>query len=115
MVKGRRNNWRLWLQTFSCGLLILTAFAPLSETPHTILTVVALVGMLVFLGTDPVARKETTRLMILLAALVLLALLLSVDPKWAIFGAIGSCVGSILWEVIRREHGEYVTERERLP
>ncbi len=114
MVKGRMNNWRLWLQTFSCGLLILAAFAPLSETPHKILTVVALVGMLVFLGTDSASRKEFARIMILLAALVLLALLLSVNPKWAIFGAIGIYVGSLLWEVFRHEHAEYVAERERL-
>jgi amino acid permease len=114
MVKGRMNNWRLWLQTFSCGLLILTAFAPLYETPHTILTVVALVGMLVFLGTDSASRKESARFIILLAALVPLALLLSVNPKWVIFGAIGIYVGSFLWEVFRREHGEYVAERERL-
>jgi hypothetical protein len=115
MVKGHMNNWRLWLQTFSCGLLILAAFAPLSEIPHKILTVVALVGMLVFIGTDsPASRKESARFMILLAALVLLALLLSINPKWVIFGAIGICAGSYLWEVDGQEHADEVAERERL-
>jgi hypothetical protein len=114
MVKGRMNNWRLWLQTFFCGLLILAAFAPLSETPHKILTVVALVGMLVFLGTDSASRKEAARFMILLAALVLLALLLSVNPKWVIFGAMGIYVGSFLWEVGGQEHADGIAERERL-
>lgn len=114
MVKERMNNWRPWLQIFSCGLLIFAALAPLSETPDKILTVVALVGMLVFISTDSASRKEAARFMILLAALVLLALLLSVNPKWAVFGAIGISVGSFLWEVVRREHVEYVAERERL-
>lgn len=114
MVKRRMNNWRLWLQTFSCGLLILAAFAPLSETPHEILTVVALVGMLVFIGTDSASRKESARFMILLAVLVPLALLLSVTPQWAIFGAIGIYAGFSLWEVVRHEHAEYVAERERI-
>ena len=115
MIKGRMNNWRLWLQIFSCGLLILAAFVPLSETPHKILTVVAVVGMLVFVGTDsPASRKESARFMVLLAALVLLALLLSINPKWVIFGAIGICVGSYLWELDRQEHAEDLAERERL-
>ncbi len=108
------NIWRLWLQTVSCGLLILAAFAPLSETSHKMLTVVALVGMLVFISTDSASRKEAARFMILLAALVLLALLLSVNPKWVVFGAIGIYLGSLLGEVLRREHVEYVAERERL-
>jgi len=52
--------------------------------------------------------------MILLAALVLLALLLSINPKWVIFGAIGICVGSYLWELDGQEHAEDLTERKRL-
>jgi amino acid permease len=115
MDNRRLNNWRLWLQAFSCGLLILAAFAPLPETPDTILTVVALVGMLVFIGTDSASRKESARFMILLAALVLLALLLSINPKWVIFGAIAVSVGSYLWELDRQEHAEDLPERERLP
>lgn len=114
MVKKRVNNWRLWLQIFSGGLLILAAVAPLSETSHEIVTAVAFMGMLVFIGTDSVSRREAARLLILLAALVLLSLLLSVNPKWAIFGFIGICVGSIPWEVFKYEHAEYVAERERL-
>jgi hypothetical protein len=113
MVNGRMNNWRLWLQTFSCGLLILAAFAPLSETPQKVLTVVALVVTLVFIGTDSASRKEAARFMVLLAALVLLALLLSVDPKSGFFGAIGVSAGSLLWELGRQEHGDETAKRER--
>lgn len=52
--------------------------------------------------------------MILLAALVLLALLLFVNPKWVIFGAIGIYVGSFLWEVDGQQHADEMAERERL-
>jgi hypothetical protein len=109
------NNWRSWLATFSFGLLILAAIAPLSETPHKILSLVASVVLLVFIFTDsPVARKEAARFMLLLVALVLLALLLSINPKWVIFGALGICIGTTLWEVVRQEHAEYTAESERL-
>lgn len=114
MLKRSMNNWRSSLQIFSCGLLILAAFAPLSETPHKVLTAVALVGMLVFLATDsPASRKEYAAFTILLAALVLSALLLSVNPKWAVFGGIGIYIGACLWGVVRREHAEYLAERKR--
>lgn len=43
-----------------------------------------------------------------------LALLLSVNPKWVIFGAIGLYVGSFLWEVGGQEHADEMAERERL-
>lgn len=76
---------------------------------------VASVGLLVFIGTDsPASRKESARFMIPLVALVLFALLLSIDPRWVLFGAIGVCVGSFLWEVVRQEHAEHMAERERL-
>jgi predicted branched-subunit amino acid permease len=111
MVKERKNDWRLRLQIFSCGLLILAAFAPLSETPNKILTVVALVGMLVFLATDsPASRKESALFMILLAASVLLALLLSVNPVWMVLGAL---VASVLWELDKTGKAEDPAERER--
>jgi hypothetical protein len=113
MVNGRMNNWRLWFQTFSCGLLILAAFAPLSETPQKVLTGVALMGTLFFIGTDSASRKEAARFTILLAALVLLALLLSVDPMWGFFGAIGVSAGSLLWELGRQEHADETAQRER--
>ncbi len=107
------NNWRPWLQTFSCALLLLVAFAPLSETSHKILTAVSIVGMLVFIGTDsPARRKESARFMLLLAALVLLALLLSVSPVLMVFGVLGIYV---LWGVVRQEHAEYIGEHKRLP
>lgn len=109
------NNWRLWLQLFSCGLLILTPFAPLSDALHTILMLVALAGLLVFLCTDPDSRREVVRFGILLVALVLLALLLSINLKWVLFGAIGICVGSILWELAKLEDAEELAERERAP
>jgi hypothetical protein len=112
MVKERKNNWRLRLQSISCGLLIVAAFAPLSEIPHTILTVVGLVGMLVFLTTDsPAARKESARLGVLLAASMALALLLSVNPVWA---ALVVLVGSLLWDLDRQEKTEELAKRERL-
>jgi hypothetical protein len=113
MGKKRLNNWRWWLQTFSVGLLILAAFAPLSETPHRILMLLASVGSLVYLVADsPASRKEAARFLIPLAALVLLALLVSIDPRWVIFGSIGLYAGACLWGVIRREHAEYLAERE---
>ena len=115
MLKGSMNNWRQRLQIFSCGLLFLAAFAPLSEVLAKILTAVAVAGMLVFIVTDSVSRREAARFGILLAPLALLALLLSINPKWAIFGAMGICVGSFLWGVVREEHAEYTAERERVP
>jgi hypothetical protein len=109
------DSWRSWLQTFALGLLFLAAFAPLPETSQRILTLVALVGLLVFIGTgSPASRKESARFMILLVVLVLLALPLSIDPRWVLFGAIGICVGSLLWEIVRQEHAEYLAQRERL-
>lgn len=53
-------------------------------------------------------------LLIPLAAFVLLALLLSINPKWVFFGALGAYAGTCVWGVIRREHAEYLAERERL-
>jgi lysylphosphatidylglycerol synthetase-like protein (DUF2156 family) len=111
MIKERKNTWRLRLQFISCGLLIVAALAPLSETLHKILAAVAVVGILVFLATDsPAARKESARFMVLLMASVVLALLLSVNPVWA---ALVVLVGSVLWDLDRQENAEDSAERER--
>lgn len=113
MVKGRMNNWRQWLQLFSCGLLVLAAFAPLPDTPDKILSLVGALGLLVFLVTDsPGGRRESARFMIAVAALVLLALWLSINPTVVIFGSIAIY---LLWDVVREEQAEYMQEREHLP
>lgn len=109
------NKWRSWLQIFSGGLLILATFAPLPETWGKILTLVALAGMMVFFCTDsPAARRETARFGALVVALVLLALLLSINPIWVVFGLMGICWAIYLWEVDKPKHAEYLAERERL-
>lgn len=111
MLKEPKNNWRLRLQFISCGLLIVAAFAPFSETLNKILAAVAVVGILVFLATDsPAARKESARFMVLLAASVVLALLLSVNPVWA---ALVVLVGILLWDLDRQENAEDSVERPR--
>lgn len=74
----------------------------------------ALAGLLVFIGTDAASRRESARFMIPLVALVLLALLLSIDPRWVVFGAIGICVGGFLWELVKQEHAEYMAKRDRV-
>lgn len=110
MLKRPMNNWRSWLQTFSCGLLILAAFAPLSETLKKTLIAVAVVGMLVFLATDsPASRKESARFLVLVVASILLALLLSVNPVWM---ALAALVGTILWELDRQEKAEDPGDRK---
>lgn len=115
MGKKRLNNWRRWLPMFSFGLLILASFAPLSEIPHGILMLTASMGMLLYLLTDsPASRREVARLLIALAALVPFALLVSMDPKWVIFGSIGVYLGTPLWKSLREEHAEYLAERRRL-
>jgi hypothetical protein len=115
MEKRRLNNWRRWLQTCSLGLLIFAAFAPLSETPHKILLLLASVGTLTFLIIDsPTSRKEAARSLIPLAALVLLALLVSIDPKWVFFGFIGVFAATCLWDVYKLEHAEYLAKRKHL-
>ena len=43
-----------------------------------------------------------------------MALLLSINPKWVLFGALGICVGSILWEIDELKQAEVQAERERL-
>jgi hypothetical protein len=112
MGKKRLNNWRRWLPMFSFGLLILAPLAPLSETPHEILMLTASMGLLVYLLTDsPASRREVARLLIALAALVPLALLVSIDPKWVIFGSLGVYIGIPLWKIVRDEHAEYLAER----
>jgi hypothetical protein len=109
------NNWRWWLQTGSVGLLGVTAFAPLPKTPQEILTLVAIGGTLVYLITDSSAsRRWISRFLLPLAALMLLAVVLSVDPTWVLFGFLGISAGSFAWGVVRREHAEYLAEREHL-
>lgn len=115
MANRRLNNWRWWLRTCSVGLLLLAAFAPLSETPRRILSLLAMAGTLAFLMVDSrESRKEVARLLIPVAALVLLALLVSVDPKWVIFGSIGVYAGISLWGVFKLEHAKYLAERKGL-
>lgn len=112
MDERRSNNWRWWLQTGSVGLLILTLLAPFPEPLERILQLLATVGMLAFLLTDSTSRREAVRFLIPLAALVLLALLVSVDPKWVFFGFIGVFAGTCLWDVFKLEHAEYLAERK---
>src|SRR5690349_2312854 len=73
---------RLWLQTGSAGLLALTLLAPLSEPLEKVLQLLAVAAMLVFLLTDSISRREFVRFLIPLVTLVVLALLVSIDPKW---------------------------------
>jgi hypothetical protein len=116
MGKGRLNNWKWWLRTLSAGLLIFAAFAPLSETPDRVLMLVASGGLLISLSIDSLAfRKWVPRFLIPLAAFVLLALLLSIDPKLVFFGAIGVNSGAGLWDVVRREHAEYLLAEQDRP
>jgi hypothetical protein len=79
------------------------------------LTPVAFGGLLIFLSVDsPASRRLILRVLVPLVALIFLARLLSIDPRWVVFGAIGICVGSILWEIVRQEHAEYLAQRKRL-
>lgn len=108
------NNWRLWLQIGSAGLLTLAFLAPLSEPLERVLQLLAIVGMLAFLLTDSTSRREFVRFLIPLAALVLLALLVSIDPKWVFFGFIGVFAATCLWEAFKLEHAEYRAEQKHL-
>jgi len=108
----RLSNWRLCLQTGSAGLLLLTLLAPFPEPLEKILQVLATLGMLIFLLADPTSRKEAVRFLLPVAALVLLALLVSVDPKWVIFGFIGVFAATCLWDVFKLEHAKYLAERK---
>lgn len=97
------------------GLLVFPAFAPLSGAPHEILMLIALGGTLIYLITDPPAsRRWVARFLVPLVALMLLARVFSVDPRWVLFGGLGIYAGTCLWGVFRREHAEYLAERERL-
>lgn len=114
MGERRLNNWRWWLQTFSLGLLIFATLAPLPEKLHRILMPLAFGGLLIYFSVDSLAfRKWVSRFLIPLAALVLLAPLLSISPKLVFFGGLGLYAGTCLWGVFRREHAEYLAERER--
>src|SRR5664279_2247937 len=109
MGKRRLNNWKWWLQSLSFGLLIVAAFAPLPDTPHGIVLLLGSGGVLVHsIADSPASRKEAAHFLIPLTALVLLALLVSVDPRWVIFGSLGAYAGIPLRGVIRREHAEYL-------
>lgn len=106
MAKKRLNNWRRRLPMFSLGLVVLASLAPLSEIPHGILVLTASMGMLVYhLTYSPESRREVALLLIALAVLIPFALLISIDPKWVIFGSIGVCIGIPLWEILRDERG----------
>lgn len=115
MGKRRLNNWRWWLQTCSLGPLVLTTFAPLSATLQEILKPVALAGMLVYLSVEsPAFRRLISRFLVPLVAWMLLAPLLSIDPRWVFYGWLGVFAGACLWGVFKREHAEYLAQRERL-
>lgn len=115
MAKRCLNNWRRWLPLCTLSLLAVSAFAPLSGTPHRIVSLLALVGMVVFpLADSRESRKEFVRFLIPLAAVVLLALLVSIDPKWVIFGFVGVYIGICLRDLFKLEHAEYLTERKCL-
>jgi len=114
MGKRRLNNWRWWLQTVSLGLLLVATFAPLSETLHGIVLWVALGGMVVYLATDsPESRNQLVRSLILLAAFLLLAVLFSFGRELVFVGVLGIWAGTTLWEVFKREHAEYLAQRDR--
>lgn len=110
MAKRRLNNWRWWLQSLSFALLLFAFLAPLSETPRKILTALAVAGNLILLLTDsPDSRREMARILIPLAAVVLLAVLFSFNPKWILFGSLGVY---IMWGLFSLEHAEYLAEQE---
>jgi len=112
MARKGLRNWRRWLQNSSLALLIVAAFAPLPETLSMILLLLASLGLMTFLIADsPTSRRNTARFLIPLAALVLLALLVSVNPKWVVFGFIGLYC---LWGVFKLERAEYLAERKHL-
>jgi hypothetical protein len=112
MAKRALNNWRRWLQPCSLALLVIAAFAPLPETPAKILLLLALLGMLTFIIADsPASRREAAHFLIPLTVLVLLALLVSVNPKWVIFGFFGVYC---LWELFRLEHAQYLADRKHV-
>lgn len=114
MANRRLNNWRWWLQNVSLGLLLVATFAPLSETLHGIVLPVALGGMLVYLATDsPESRKRLLHLLIPFAAFMLLAVLFSFGPELVFLGILGVWAGTILWEVFKGEHAEYLAQRDR--
>lgn len=114
MGSGRQNNWRSGLQVWSTALLVLAIFVSSSSTLHSILVPVGLGGLLVYLLTDtPASRNQFLRFGIPLIALLLVASLLSIDPRWVIFGAVALIVGELLWAIVKQEHVEYRAERER--
>lgn len=114
MGKKRLNKWRPRIPLLFLGLLILASYAPLPKALHTILLLLAFAAMAVYLVTDsPESRREAAYLLIALAVLVPLALLISLNPKWVIFGSIGVYLGIPLWKSLRDEHAEYLAERER--
>lgn len=113
MGVGRLNNWMWRLQSISVGLLALAAFAPLSSTLHRILLGMAAAGMGIHLVSDsPASRKRLLRFLILVAAFMILALLFSFGPHLVFGGIVGVWAGTILWEVFREEHAEYLARRD---
>ena len=112
MRKQRLNSWRPRLPLLFLGLLLLASYAPLPKTLHTIFLLLALAAMMVYLLTDsPESRREVAYLLLALAVLVPFALLVSIDPKWVLFGSLGVYIGIPLWKIVRNEHAEYLAER----
>jgi 4-amino-4-deoxy-L-arabinose transferase-like glycosyltransferase len=70
-------------------------------------------------ATRPAHRRWKSRFLVPLAAFVLLAPLLSISagkiPGWVLAAFALVELGSGMWGVFRREHDEYLRERERLP
>jgi len=113
MGNRRLNDWRWWLQAISLGLLLVAAFAPLSETLHGILFPMASVGMLVYFATDsPASRKWLVRMLTPLAVFILFAVVLPLSPGVVFFGILSIWAGTTLWDIFEREHAEYLAQRD---
>jgi hypothetical protein len=109
------NGRRSWLLLPWFGFLA-SSLLPLPALLHEILVPVAVGAMLVYLWTDSSSsRKWFLRMLLLTAAFLLLAVLLSFGPGVVFVGLLGIWAGTTLWEVFEGEHLEYLAERDRRP